>query len=143
MFLKNCLSSVNTAFQNIIRLDRKTSFTSTALRSNAEDFGIDLQFRGIEAHKSIRQGERYHHSLRLIFNILRAAHSSFQINETLHHFPLTAVLGLAVAATIRIGVGCGRICGGRVGATMHGRTAGLAQHRCNGGIFDVLEVVGF
>ena len=49
----NCWASVYTGFPEIIRLDRETSFTSTAFRENAEGVGVELQFSGIEAHNSI------------------------------------------------------------------------------------------
>ena len=72
----DCWVTVYTGFPEIIRLDRESSFVSDKFRNNAKDNGVDLQFSGIESHNAIGQGERYHHTLRRIFNIVTKEHPS-------------------------------------------------------------------
>lgn len=48
-----------------------------------EDFGIQLQYGGIEAHNSIVQVEIYHHPLRRVFNIIRTSQKSLGNTTTL------------------------------------------------------------
>lgn len=64
----NCWVIVNTGFQETIRLDLRSSFTSENFRNNAMDIGIDLKFRGIESNNAICQGEQFNNTLKRILN---------------------------------------------------------------------------
>lgn len=52
-------------------------------KPNAMDVGVELQFSDIKSHNSIAKGERYHHPLRRIFNILCSAEPSLDDNSKL------------------------------------------------------------
>lgn len=64
----------------IIRLRREASFSSNELRMSVQDLGIELQFSGIEANNSNGQGERYHHLLCRIFNLIQETHPQLDDN---------------------------------------------------------------
>lgn len=72
----DCWVSVYTGFPEIVRLDRQSGFTSDNFRNYAKDVGVTLQFSGIESHNAIGPGERYHMSLRRVFNVLKQEHPS-------------------------------------------------------------------
>lgn len=73
------LLTVNTDFSETIGLDLK-SFTSENFRNNAKDACVSLKFRAIESHNAIGLGERYHHTIRRIFNITFTEHP--QLSDT-------------------------------------------------------------
>lgn len=70
--LYRLLDSVYTGFRDTIILDREPSFKSEEFRENAKNMGVHLQFSCIEDHRSIGKGERYHYTLRRMFEVTKS-----------------------------------------------------------------------
>lgn len=50
------------------RIDRESSFTSERFQNSSKDVVISLQFSRIESHNATEKCERYHRTLRRMFN---------------------------------------------------------------------------
>jgi transposase InsO family protein len=59
--------SIHTGYPDRLRIDSGSAFTSVKRKTLTESRGITLRISGVEAHNSLGIGERYHGSLRRLY----------------------------------------------------------------------------
>lgn len=69
-----CWATIFIRYSSRIRVDHETAFGSGEFRRKSSDSVIPLQFSGIESHNSLGVRERYHSTLRRVYNNVRERH---------------------------------------------------------------------
>lgn len=69
-----CWATIFIGYPSKIRLDQETAFDSTEFRRTEREARVALQFSGVESHNSIGVWERYHSTLRRIYNKVQEDH---------------------------------------------------------------------
>lgn len=70
-----CWAKIFIEYPNKIRLDHEMAFDSEEFRRTAVEAGAALQFSGVESHNYLGVGERYHSTLRRVYNKIQEDHS--------------------------------------------------------------------
>ena len=78
-----CWASVYTGFPDTIKADQGSIFTATEFEKYGTSQGIKIELSGVESHNSLGAGERYHDSLRRIFDKILFEHPSIDPPITL------------------------------------------------------------
>lgn len=69
-----CWAKILIGYPNNIRIYYETAFDSEEFRRTAIEAGVALQFSGVELHNSLGVGERYHSTLRRVYNKVQEDH---------------------------------------------------------------------
>jgi len=78
-----CWVTVYAGYLGQLYLVQGTNFQSSEWRQMMRDPGIEALDSGVESHKSLGDGERYHAMLRHIVRLIRGSRPSISDNRTL------------------------------------------------------------